>query len=158
MNSSKITPSMATPSPADRPNSPVIDFHVHMLDEHVFKASTNKTVFTGYGATPAAAPRPGALELLQRMMKPETEIEDMDARGIDVSVVTSSTVLQGTSWAEPQTDLDLCRRCNDTTAGWVAKYPKRFAGSSTLPPRWIVPRMMAPSSCSEWSGGWRRLP
>jgi len=133
MNSSKITPSMATPSPADRPNSPVIDFHVHMLDEHVFRAATNKTVFTGYGATPAAAPRPGALELLQRMMKPETEIEDMDARGIDVSVVTSSTVLQGTSWAEPQTDLDLCRRCNDTTAGWVAKYPKRFAGSSTLP-------------------------
>jgi aminocarboxymuconate-semialdehyde decarboxylase len=50
-----------------------------------------------------------------------------------VSVVTSSTVLQGTSWAEPQTDLDLCRRCNDTTAGWVAKYPKRFVGSSTLP-------------------------
>ena len=113
--------------------TPVIDFHAHMLDEHVFKASTNKTVFTGYGATPSAAPRPGALELLQRMMRPETEIEDMDSRGIDMNVVTSSTVLQGTSWADPQTDLDLCRRCNDTTAGWVAKYPKRFIGSSTLP-------------------------
>ena len=132
MNALAILP-MTTPSPAGRLGSPVIDFHVHMLDERVFKASTNRTVFTGYGATPAAAPRPGALELLQRMMKPETEIEDMDARGIDVSVVTSSTVLQGTSWADPQTDLDLCRRCNDTTAGWVAKYPKRFVGSSTLP-------------------------
>ena len=24
----------------------IIDFHVHMLDEHVFRASTNKTVFS----------------------------------------------------------------------------------------------------------------
>ena len=103
-----------------------IDFHVHMLDEHVFRASTNKTVFTGFGASPAAAPRPGALELVQRMMRAETEIEDLDARGIDLAVVTASTVLQGTSWADPQTDLELCRRCNDTTAEWVAKYPGRF--------------------------------
>ena len=44
----------------------------------------------------------------------------MDARGIDMSVVTASTVLQGTSWADPQTDLELCRRCNDTRppTGW----------------------------------------
>jgi aminocarboxymuconate-semialdehyde decarboxylase len=66
-------------------------------------------------------------------MRPETEIEDLDARGIDVAVVTSSTVLQGTSWADPQTDLELCRRCNDTTADWVAKYPRRFVGSIVLP-------------------------
>src|SRR5512134_3745535 len=63
-------------------STPVIDFHVHMLDEHVFKACTNKTVFTGFGARPAAAPRPGAVDLIRRMMQPETEIEDMDARGI----------------------------------------------------------------------------
>jgi hypothetical protein len=35
-----------------------IDFHVHMLDEHVFRASTNKTVFTGFGARPAPARAP----------------------------------------------------------------------------------------------------
>jgi aminocarboxymuconate-semialdehyde decarboxylase len=110
-----------------------IDFHVHMLDEHVFRASTNKTVFTGYGASPANAPRPGAAALLQRMLRPETEIEDLDARGIDRAVVTSSTVLQGTSWADPRTDLELCRRCNDTVAGWAAKYPARFVGSMVLP-------------------------
>src|SRR5262245_26394170 len=110
-----------------------IDFHVHMLDAHVFRASTNRTVFTGFGASPAAAPRPGTLGLLQRMMRPESEIEDLDARGIDMAVVTASTVLQGTSWADPQTDLELCRRCNDTTADWVARYPKRFVGSMVLP-------------------------
>jgi aminocarboxymuconate-semialdehyde decarboxylase len=110
-----------------------IDFHVHMLEEQVFRASTNRTVFTGFGARPAAAPRPGTEALLERMMRPELEIEDLDARGIDMAVVTSSTVLQGTSWADPQTDLDLCRRCNDTAAEWVRRYPRRFVGSMTLP-------------------------
>jgi aminocarboxymuconate-semialdehyde decarboxylase len=111
----------------------VIDFHVHMLEQEVFKASTNKTVFTGFGATPAGAPRPGAQQLMGRMFEPKAEIEDMDARGIDMSVVSASTVLQGTSWADPQTDLALCRRCNDQAADWVARHPKRFIGSCVLP-------------------------
>jgi aminocarboxymuconate-semialdehyde decarboxylase len=111
----------------------IVDFHVHMLDEHVFRASTNKTVFSGFGAHPASEPRPGARDLLQRMMRPEALIEDMDARGIDVAVLTASTVLQGTSWADPQTDLELCRRCNATVAEWAAKHPRRFVPSVVLP-------------------------
>jgi aminocarboxymuconate-semialdehyde decarboxylase len=111
----------------------VVDFHVHMLDEHVFKASTNKTVFTGFGANPVTEPRPGVRELLMRMMRPEAVLEDMDARGIDMAVITASSVLQGSSWAEPQTDLELCRRCNATAAEWQAKYPKRFVASTVLP-------------------------
>ena len=111
----------------------VVDFHVHMLEPEVFKASTNKTVFTGFGATPASAPRPGAQQLMGRMFDPKAEIEDMDVRGIDMSVVSASTVLQGTSWAEPKTDLELCMRCNDQAAAWVAQYPKRFVGSFVLP-------------------------
>lgn len=110
-----------------------IDFHVHMLDAEVFKASSNKTVFTGFGAAPAAAPRPGTENLMARILRPEAILEDMDARGIDQAVLTSSTVLQGTSWADPQTDAALCRRCNDTMAAWVKKYPDRFIGSAVLP-------------------------
>jgi len=111
----------------------VVDFHAHMLVKEVFAASTNKTVFTGFGASPAGAPRPGAQQLMGRMFDPVAEIEDMDARGIDVSVVSASTVLQGTSWADPATDLDLCRRCNDQAADWVARFPDRFVGSFVLP-------------------------
>ena len=111
----------------------IIDFHVHMLDEHVFGASTNKTVFSGFGANPATEPRPGARELLLRSMKPEAVLEDMDARGIDMAVITASTVLQGTSWADPQTDLELCRRCNATAAEWEARFPNRFIASVVLP-------------------------
>jgi aminocarboxymuconate-semialdehyde decarboxylase len=111
----------------------VVDFHVHMLEDGVFKASTNKTVFTGFGANPMPAPRPGAAQLMHRMFDPKLEIEDMDARGIDVSVVSSSTVLQGTSWADPQRDLELCMRANDKTAEWAAQFPQRFVGSFVLP-------------------------
>ena len=126
---------MNMPAPAAGPLSagPVIDFHAHMLEPEVFRASTNKTVLTGFGATPAAAPRPGAQSLMARMFDPVAEIEDMDARGIDISVVSASTVLQGTSWADPQTDLALCRRCNDQAADWVARHPARFIGSFVLP-------------------------
>jgi aminocarboxymuconate-semialdehyde decarboxylase len=111
----------------------VIDFHAHMLEREVFDAATNKTVFTGFGATPAKAPRPGAQALMERMFDPKAEIEDMDARGIDMAVITSSTVLQGTSWADAATDLRLCRVSNDAAAAWVAAHPRRFVGSFVLP-------------------------
>jgi aminocarboxymuconate-semialdehyde decarboxylase len=72
-------------------------------------------------------------ELLQRSMRPEAILADMDARGVDVAVLTSSTVLQGTSWADPRTDLELCRRCNATAAEWEARYPGRLVSSIVLP-------------------------
>lgn len=111
----------------------VIDFHVHALESTVFKRSANKTVFTGFGANPVTEPRPGAKALIERMFHPELIIEDMDARGIDMSVVTSSTVLQGTSWADAEMDLALCQRCNDQAAEWGAMHPKRMVGSMVLP-------------------------
>jgi aminocarboxymuconate-semialdehyde decarboxylase len=118
-------------SPAKPPL--VIDFHAHQLNHTVFEASTNKTVFTGFGATPAKAPRPGAQQLLERAFEPLTMLEDMDTRGIDRSVITSSTVLQGSSWADPATDLRLCQLCNDQSAQWAAQHPLRFIGSMVLP-------------------------
>jgi aminocarboxymuconate-semialdehyde decarboxylase len=119
-----------TPSPSKHR---VIDFHVHSLEREVVRASTNKTVFTGFGANPVDEPRPGARALLERMFEPLSIIEDMDARGIDLSVITSSTVLQGTSWASPNDDLALCQRCNDQSAQWVQAHPNRLIGSAVLP-------------------------
>ena len=48
----------------------------------------------GFGATPAAAPRPGA-QLSGPHVRSRGGDRGMDARGIDMSVVSSSTVLQG---------------------------------------------------------------
>ena len=75
-------------------NTPVIDFHVHALHPEVFRQSTNKTVFTGFGANPVSEPRPGAKALLDRMFSPEPIIEDMTARGIRVNATVSFTVPQ----------------------------------------------------------------
>lgn len=104
-----------------------------MLERSVFEASTNKTVFTGFGATPSKTPRPGTQNAMERMFDPLAIIEDLDARGIDIAVLTVSTVLQGTSWADPRTDLALCRRCNDQAARWMSDHPSRFIGSFVLP-------------------------
>ena len=111
----------------------VIDFHVHTLDEEVYKTSSGKTVIGGFGAGEGGNRRRGHDGLLAKMFKPEIQLADMDARGIDMNVITASTVIQGTSWADPQTDLELCRRCNDRTAEWVAQHPARFIGSFVLP-------------------------
>jgi aminocarboxymuconate-semialdehyde decarboxylase len=52
---------------------------------------------------------------------------------VDVAVISSSTVLQGSAWADADTDLALCQRCNEQAADWVAQHPQRFVGSMVLP-------------------------
>jgi aminocarboxymuconate-semialdehyde decarboxylase len=111
--------------------APVIDFHVHIVDEYVMKQAAGKTVITGFGTRPAPQSKRGAPT--RELTIPEVQIEDMDRDGVDISVLTASTVNQTTTWADPATELDLCRRTNDTVAGWVSKYPKRFIGSFILP-------------------------
>jgi aminocarboxymuconate-semialdehyde decarboxylase len=111
----------------------VIDFHVHMLDDEVYKASEGKTVTSGFGKGDATMQRQRTGGMFGKMFSPEEQIADMNERGIDRSVISASTVIQGTSWADPQTDLALCRKANDRTAAWVAQYPDRFIGSFVLP-------------------------
>ncbi len=112
--------------------SRVIDFHVHTLEACVLKASENRTVTTGFG-TGASSARPGADAFFRKMLDAEAQVRDLDERGIGRAVISSSTVIQGSTWADPQTDDDLCRRTNDDAAGWVARHPERFIGSFVLP-------------------------
>ncbi len=112
----------------------VVDFHSHMLEAETSRRSAGRTVLTGYGARPEAAARtqPGT-HMWTQMTDPAKRIEDMDAAGIDVSVVSSSTVNQGTSWAGPTEDRELCARCNERIAEWVRRYPSRLAGCAQVP-------------------------
>lgn len=112
---------------------PKIDFHAHFLEQEVLRRAAGKTVVSGFGAKTHAGPQAVNPATIERMFSPDRQIEDMDRRGVDINVVSSATVIQGTSWADPKTDLALCERCNDRAAEWVAKYPKRFIGSFTLP-------------------------
>ncbi len=108
-----------------------IDFHVHMLEATVFERCAPHSVLSGFGKRTTIEPR--AVEFNRKMMDPALQIEDMDARGIGASVVSSGTVIETTSWTGPSEELVLVQRLNDTIAEWVRTYPGRFVGSFTLP-------------------------
>ena len=109
----------------------IIDFHTHILEPTVFEITRDKNVFTGFGTM--APPDFGRGPVYREMTVAEAQIERMDEAGIDLAVLSASTVLQGSSWADPKVDLDLCRRTNDFIAEWVSCYSKRFVGSFVLP-------------------------
>jgi aminocarboxymuconate-semialdehyde decarboxylase len=112
----------------------VIDFHAHMLEPQVLERAQGKTVLTGFGTRAAPIVEgPKRTAMFEKMLDPAVQVEDMDRRGVDVHVISSSTVIQGTSWADRHTELDLVRRVNDRAAEWCAAYPQRYVGSFVLP-------------------------
>jgi aminocarboxymuconate-semialdehyde decarboxylase len=115
-----------------------IDFHAHVLEPHVLERTLPNSVFGAFGARPEAArPEPGSRMAIahERMLDPEQRLADMDERGIDIQVLSSSTVMQYTAWAEPPLQLELEARVNDAIAALCLKHPDRFVGSFTLPVR-----------------------
>jgi aminocarboxymuconate-semialdehyde decarboxylase len=115
--------------------APVIDFHAHVIEPEVFKQCIEHSVATGFGARPMPLPQrdsPG-WNLFGGMIDPAIQIRDMDRKGININVISTSTVVQSSWWAEPNLAAELERRANDRIAEWVVQYPDRFIGSFTLP-------------------------
>lgn len=114
---------------------PVIDFHAHVIEPDVFKQCIDHSVATGFGARPMPLPQkdsPG-WHLFGGMLDPAIQIGDMDRKGIDRNVISTSTVVQSSWWAEPKLAAELERHANERIAEWVALHPTRFIGSFTLP-------------------------
>lgn len=111
----------------------VVDFHAHVLEREVLERSWPHNVASGFGA--AGPVRSGTRHdgLQRKLLDPAAHLEDMDRLGIDVSVLSLSTVMSGTQWADPGTDLQLSRRANDHVAEVVRAHPDRFVGSFSLP-------------------------
>ena len=118
-------------STARKLSAMIIDFHVHVLEPSVFEITRDKNVFTGFGTRPP--PEFGRGPIYREMTVAEAQVERMQRAGIDRCVLSASTVLQGSSWADATTDQDLCRRTNDFIADWVARFPDKFIGSFVLP-------------------------
>jgi aminocarboxymuconate-semialdehyde decarboxylase len=116
---------------------PTIDFHTHFVDPGVMRQSAPHWILSGFGTRSFEPPPAGSPRALQtaRMLDPELALADISARGVDVHVLSASTVVQGTAWAEPELQAELERRTNDACARWVALAPDRFVGSFTLPLR-----------------------
>lgn len=131
MSAKTSTPT--SPQPNVKPRQQTIDFHAHMLEDEVLRRATGRTVLSGFGANAHGGTRAVNETTLRKMLDPQRQLEDMDKRGIDMNVISSATVIQGTSWADPQTDLLLNQRCNDRVAEWVRGHPSRYVGSFTLP-------------------------
>jgi aminocarboxymuconate-semialdehyde decarboxylase len=113
----------------------VIDFHSHVVDLRLLDTCGAHSVQTGFGQR--QFPRPGdgsgKGEVYARMADPAAHIEHMDAVGIDASVISVSSVLQNTWWADAEADLRMTRQLNDMIADWTRLHPTRFIGSFTLP-------------------------
>jgi len=115
---------------------PVIDFHAHVVDPEVYAKSINHNAITGFGLSPEGPrPEPGSPRagFYERYSDPEAQLTDMDARGVDIHVISSTGVSQSSWWAEPALAAELDRHANEWIAQWVHAYPTRFLGSFTLP-------------------------
>jgi aminocarboxymuconate-semialdehyde decarboxylase len=111
----------------------VVDFHGHVLEREVLERTWMHNVASGFGANGPARPGSRQDALHGRLLNPAGHILDMDRLGIDVSVLSLSTVISGGQWADPNTDLELNRRVNDHIAELVRAHPDRFVGSFSLP-------------------------
>jgi len=110
--------------------TPIIDFHAHYMVRDVLDVCHAHSPATGFGARSAS---PGKVAVFQNMQDPQRVIEDMDAMGITKMVLSSSTVLSPTSWAEPAAEYAFVRRLNDVIADWQSRWPERIVGSFVLP-------------------------
>lgn len=104
-----------------------------MLVPELLERGWMHNVASGFGAITSVEPESRQEGLHRKLLDPAAHIEDMDRLGIDVSVLSLSTVISGTQWADPETDLALCRRANDHIAELVRAHPGRFVGSFSLP-------------------------
>jgi len=111
----------------------VVDFHAHVLEREVLERSWMHNVASGFGTNGPAKPGSRQDGLQRKQLDPAAHLEDMDRYGIDVSVLSLSTVISGGQWADPETDLDLNRRSNDHIAELVRAHPARFVGSFSVP-------------------------
>jgi predicted TIM-barrel fold metal-dependent hydrolase len=94
-----------------------IDFHVHLIPQFYQDAAYEA------GAGPAIGRYPA--------WSPELALEQMDASGIDVAMM--SLAQPGVQFGDPKSSVALARRCNDYSAELNARWPRRFGGFAVVP-------------------------
>ena len=116
-----------------------IDLHTHLVPQCLWRSVDAGQ--TWYGLRAAAGQ--GANMLVRdgkqihlpgskMRFTPEQRLQDMDAEGTDVQVVSIHTPLFGYE-LDPRQGQQLAREVNDEIAAMTQQWPQRFAGFATLP-------------------------
>jgi len=113
--------------PTPRPT--VIDVHAHVLIPEVVKLTYEHSQYARAVAGPGGVPEP----LFKRMTDVPLRLQEMDATGVDIQVISPSIMQQCTYEMEPQEALKMDRLGNDRVAEAVAHHPDRLVGLASLP-------------------------
>lgn len=116
-----------------------IDIHAHLMPQCLWKTVEAGQEWFGIGYEPGhpigATLRQGKRSPLSSpkiRFTPEERLQDMDAQGVDMQVVSIHTPLFGYDLDAAQ-GLQLAQQVNDEIAGMTRQWPQRFAGLATLP-------------------------
>jgi aminocarboxymuconate-semialdehyde decarboxylase len=109
--------------------SACMDFHAHFLHPQVFERSTPHSPSTCFGKSPQDPNSPN----FRRMFEPERQVADMEAWGIDSTIISSADVVASRSWAQPGEEAYLAALTNDMASDWAARFPSRFVPTAVLP-------------------------
>jgi aminocarboxymuconate-semialdehyde decarboxylase len=122
---------LARPSKGPRPKPVVIDVHAHILVPDVMQVTYAQSQYaqTVAGKSSGGMPKP----LLKRMTETPLRLEQMDATGVDIQVISPSIMQQCTYGLEPEQALKLERVGNEAVAEVVARHPDRLVGLGSLP-------------------------
>jgi aminocarboxymuconate-semialdehyde decarboxylase len=103
-----------------------IDVHSHLL------IPETGALLAEHGAAGAGRGGPVPDELRRRLTDVGARLQDMDAMGVDVQLL-SVTPRQFHYGTDPELGAEIARRHNDRIADVVADHPDRFVGLGTLP-------------------------
>src|SRR6266487_784621 len=116
-----------------------IDIHAHLMPQCLWKTVDAGQSWHGSrfepGAGLGAVVRDGKRIPIQSpklRFTPEERLQDMDAQGVDVQVISIHTPLFGYD-LDPAQGRQLARDVNDEIATMARQWPDRFAGLATLP-------------------------
>lgn len=116
-----------------------VDFHTHIIPEDIPNfvekfggerwPTLEKTCTCGANIMVAGQV---FREVTDQVWSPEKRIQDMDAEGVDIQVLSPIPVTFS-YWAEAHAAEEMARIQNDFIANTVRQYPKRFIGIGTVP-------------------------
>jgi aminocarboxymuconate-semialdehyde decarboxylase len=114
---------MASSSSGD---SKVIDVHAHVTPRRFQQAVVGGSLWHGM------SPADGELDNLKNRWRPDRRLEEMDALGVDVQLVSPTDCFYQYH-QDPEVTAAIAAECNDEVAEMARDYPSRFVGLGTLP-------------------------